>query len=525
MIIGFSRHSTGSGARAGNYLTNEINPVTKELREVAPEVVKGDMESTVQLIDSLSFKHKYSSGVLSFAPGVEVTAEMEQDIISGFERAAFAGLEADQYSIAWVRHEHASHHELHFLTARVELSSGKSMNVRPPGDKTKQLYDDVRSLVNDEYGLADPDDPERTRSLALPNYLEKMRAQEKRLGKELQEDLRRGIHGVIMDQVTQGVITSRDGVITALKGAGFEVPRAGKNYITVSDGTNKIRMKGIIYERQFESTRSIEGQLREADIGTERSAGRDISKVSERLERAIQSRARYNNERYQRPNELALGRDRGERERDLQRDTENIERDPKVDLVAGLQNVGDSSGSLSDCLWELRGPLEVHEQRSLAAGRGDLGETREPRLSQSSREERVSSLDRERPKEILEGAFYEGGGGKIHRDAQGVRTDGLVHREGNSLREIERLDGGGLYDRARETVDRSLKALRDAAQKARRVFEQAIERFAQAIQHGNEFVCRIEQALRGNERDHQRVAKQLERSVKRQKQQEMWIER
>jgi len=520
MIIGFSRHSTGLGARAGNYLTNEINPVTKELREVAPEVVKGDMESTVQLIDSLSFKHKYSSGVLSFAPGVAVSSEMEQDIISRFEGAAFAGLEADQYSIAWVRHEHASHHELHFLTARVELSSGKSMNVRPPGDKTKQLYDDVRSLVNDEYGLADPDDPERTRSLALPNYLEKMRAQEKRLGKETQDDLRQGIHGVIMDQVTQGVITSRDGVIEKLRGAGFEVPRAGKNYITVSDGTNKIRMKGIIYERQFESTRSIEGQLREADIGAERSAERDIGKVSERLERAIQARARYNNERYQRPNELDLRRDRGERERDLQRDTESIERDPKVDLVAGLENVGDSSGSLSNCLWELRGPLDVHEQGSHTAGRGDLRRESGGRAADASRENVESGIVGERSEEVLGRVVPRRQPGEVYRDAEGLF--------GQEMRDIPMREtevSGGLYDRARETVDRGLKALRDAAQKARRAFEQAIERFAQAVQRGNEFVQRIEQALRGTERDHQRVAKQLERSVKRQKQQQLGMER
>ena len=53
--------------------------------------------------------------------------------MDGFERVAFAGLEPDRYSILWVRHQHAGHHELHFVTPRMELVSGKSLNIHPPG--------------------------------------------------------------------------------------------------------------------------------------------------------------------------------------------------------------------------------------------------------------------------------------------------------------------------------------------------------------------------------------------------------
>src|SRR5690554_2341881 len=91
-----------------------------------PVVVRGDPEQTKNLIDSLDFKHKYTSGVLSFEAGEIITPEMENAIIDRFESVAFAGLEPDQYNILWVRHEHAGHHELHFVTRRVELESGKS---------------------------------------------------------------------------------------------------------------------------------------------------------------------------------------------------------------------------------------------------------------------------------------------------------------------------------------------------------------------------------------------------------------
>ncbi|MEB6138286.1 MbeD/MobD family mobilization/exclusion protein, partial [Klebsiella pneumoniae] len=40
--------------------------------------LRGSPKATEQLIDSLDFKHKYTSGVLSFAPNEKVTKEMEQ---------------------------------------------------------------------------------------------------------------------------------------------------------------------------------------------------------------------------------------------------------------------------------------------------------------------------------------------------------------------------------------------------------------------------------------------------------------
>ncbi|EME7447838.1 TPA: hypothetical protein RG646_RS22755, partial [Providencia rettgeri] len=65
MIVGFSGHGTGDGAGPTEYLTDEKRKGRENER---PEVVRGDPEQTRDLIDSLDFKHKYTSGVLSFAP-------------------------------------------------------------------------------------------------------------------------------------------------------------------------------------------------------------------------------------------------------------------------------------------------------------------------------------------------------------------------------------------------------------------------------------------------------------------------
>ena len=179
MIVGFSKYGTGGGYAPMRYFTSYTNP-DKSLRclpdgtPAPPVVLRGDPELVRHLIDGLKFKHTYTSGVLSFAPGEVITPEMEAAIMDAFEDAAFAGLEHDQYSILWTRHTHAGHHELNFLIPRVELSTGKSLNIRPPGSKAGDLFDAFRSMINARYGLADPDDPARAQDVSMSNIFAKL---------------------------------------------------------------------------------------------------------------------------------------------------------------------------------------------------------------------------------------------------------------------------------------------------------------------------------------------------------------
>ena len=244
MIVGFSRHGTGGGGGPVGYVTDKRRPGRENS---PPEVLRGSPEATRNLIDSLDFRHKYTSGVLSFAPKEKVTPEMEQAFMDRFEQVAFAGLEADQYNILWVRHTHAGHHELHFVTPRVELGTGKSLNIRPPGDAAKQAFDDLRSEINARYGLADPDDPRRAREIAQPDHELKIAAEALRRGEKPQEDVRLLIDAVFLSQrAAQGLIRSRSDVIEQVSDLGMQVTREGKNYITVSDPQSgqRWRMKG-----------------------------------------------------------------------------------------------------------------------------------------------------------------------------------------------------------------------------------------------------------------------------------------
>lgn len=170
-------HGQGAGEGPTNYLVREDYPG----RDVhLPDVLRGDPEITRALIDSLDTTWRFTAGALSWHPNDTVTPEQEQRVMDDFEALAFAGLEADQRNILWVRHVHAGHHELHFVIPRVELASGKALNPCPPG--WQKHFDLFRDLHNHREGWARPDDPARTR-MYTPAHADLHRARLLRWGK------------------------------------------------------------------------------------------------------------------------------------------------------------------------------------------------------------------------------------------------------------------------------------------------------------------------------------------------------
>jgi hypothetical protein len=300
VIVGFSKHGTGGGRGPTQYMTDE----QRAGRENAPPVVlRGDAEQTRQLIDSLEFKHKYTSGVLSFAPDEKITPKMEQAIMDRFESVAFGGLEPDQYDILWVRHTHAGHHELHFVTPRVELSTGKSLNIKPPGERAREHFDDFRSEINARYGLADPTDPDRARNVSTPDHELKIASEALRSGQKPPDNMRELIDGVLSQRAVQGLMRSREDVLEHVKDLGLDVMRTGKDYITVSEPKSgqRWRLKGGLYARDYEPSRTIE----KSDAARERDYSRPdpeaAQRYAQRVERHIAARAEYHQSRYPKP--------------------------------------------------------------------------------------------------------------------------------------------------------------------------------------------------------------------------------
>lgn len=291
MIVGFSSYGQGSGNAAMDYLTDKNR--TPEREGNPPEVIKGDIESTNALINNLEFQHKYTSGVLSFSHDEKITPEMEKAIIERFEQVAFAGMEKDRYDISWVRHSHAGHHELHFITPRVDLETGKSFNIKPPGKETQAVYDDFRSEINARYGLSSPDDPSRKRDIALSSGELKAKLTDR-------IDVKETVNEILDRQVIAGVVRNRADVVDSLKEMGFEINREGKNYLSIKDpeSSEKFRLKGTIYERDFTHSGTLEKAERERPRDYSKPDERIAGEFAERVNRHIEKRAEYNANRY-----------------------------------------------------------------------------------------------------------------------------------------------------------------------------------------------------------------------------------
>jgi hypothetical protein len=293
MIVGFSKHSKGGGSGPVNYLTQDVNP-DGSARTPLPQIVRGDAELMWRMIDAVPFERTYTSGVLSFAPGEIITPAMEEAIMDGFERVAFAGLAPDRYSILWVRHLHAGHHELHFVTPRMELVSGKSLNIHPPGRVSQAMFDTFRSQVNAEYGLADPEDPARARDVSLPNHIAKLQADANRKGKAFKEDIRETITAFIRREMDAGRIRNRGEVETYLKAQGFTLTRSGDDYVTVlMDTGERVRLKGGVYSRNGFNARETATRVRYGIPDRQRA-----DTLSAQLEPMVAARAHFHQQRY-----------------------------------------------------------------------------------------------------------------------------------------------------------------------------------------------------------------------------------
>lgn len=480
MIVGFSRHGTGDGRGPTQYMID----TQRAGREKAPPVVlRGDAGHTRRLIDSLEFKHKYTSGVLSFAPGETITPEMERAIMDRFEGVAFAGLEADQYNILWVRHTHAGHHELHFVTPRVELSSGKSLNIRPPGELAKAHFDDFRSEINARYGLADPTDPDRARNVSSPDHELKAASEALRRGEKPADDIRVLLDAILSQRAVQGLIRSREDVLKHVKDLGFDVTREGKDYITVSEPQSgqRWRLKGVLYGREYEPSRAIET----ADAARERDYSRPDEKAAkqfaERVNRHISARAEYHQSRYSKP----------EQKHRLELSKEQI-------LMADLSR----PEPLSRHLWrELGDDALLHKPNiSAASGRAEAGKQH----SVSGAEGRENSVSAVRARaetlrQSADGSEDIRGQRRGLHDSEGVLNDGAR----NPL--IERLKAfGAAIQRTTSGVRAGAKKLADdvrayftgepAVTPSSQRLEQASRDFGQSIA-GIQQVVQHEQAL------------------------------
>ncbi len=303
MLVKFFKGGTGKGKTPVEYLTRETDSRGVR-REPLPEVIKGNPHQTIQLIDSLDFKYKFHSGVISFAPEDAPTEAQQKAIIESFEKTAFPGLEADQYDILWVRHSHTSNGriELHFVTPRVELTTGKSLSIAPPG--WQNYYCHWRDKWNYEHQWSDPTDPNRAR-VYQPGYQALRDAQDQRLelaGRTVKkkEDYRKVITDYVTENIRLGKIKNRDDIINTLQKADLEITRTGSNYLTVTSNQigQRIRLKGGIYDASWRLEQRPTAEIGSGQKRNRTDIQRRIREAEAELSQRVTKRAELYQSRY-----------------------------------------------------------------------------------------------------------------------------------------------------------------------------------------------------------------------------------
>ena len=322
MLMKVFPHGTGEGDKPSRYLVRPDYPG----RDTAPpHVLRGDPAMTRALIDSIERRWKFTSGVLSWHPDEKISEAQEEEVMDAFECVAFAGLDADQRNILWVRHTHAGHHELHFLIPRLELSSGKDFNACPPG--WQKDFDVFRDLF---------------------------KAHMERWGREIRESDRNRakevIHAFLKEKVTQGLVRNREDILSALKEQGLRINREGRDYISViaPDSGMKMRFRGGFYAVGWtpKTAPPKAAQEEESEERKKETARRMVARLQPAFERVIEKRAACNIKRYpakwkQLPDEEALLLPRIQEDTFHERNRTDADTEPETD-GRKLQRTADS---------------------------------------------------------------------------------------------------------------------------------------------------------------------------------------
>lgn len=309
MYIKFLKHGQGSPSKAAGYLVDEKDHLDRPRQDV--QVLCGDPQTFTAIAESIQNEWKYTSGVIAWSKSDNPTDEQIKEVLEAFERHAFSGLEPSQYHMTAVLHEEddGSKH-VHFLVPRVELETGKALNIAPPNHQ--KYYDPLRDHFNYKNGWDRPDGIALQRDTQQPNHEHFIDKAAIRAGLKDRpvKDVRELVGDFLEQRIEHGFIRNRSDVVDALKELG-EVTRQGKDYISlkIDEESKAIRLKGAFYEQEFSIKSYIEDRARTAnDAGTSRefrAVSADHQKRAEQCReeftRLATKRSEYNAERYQRP--------------------------------------------------------------------------------------------------------------------------------------------------------------------------------------------------------------------------------
>lgn len=303
MHIKFTKHGKGCPRKAVGYLLAE-----KDAKgDLRPDIqtLRGDAKTFVSIVESLDFDYRYSSAVIAWSKDDNPSDAQIQETLDQFEKHAFADLDPTRYHMNAVLHvaQDGSKH-VHVLVPRVDLGTGKSLNIAPPGHE--KYFDKVRDYLNEKYSWSKPDDLAVLKAdVQLPHHTHSQRAAavEINFSGKTKPEKKELLNKIIGQRINAGVIQDRIDVVQTLAEYGI-ITRNAKDTISVKLHGDKtaVKLAGEFYKDGFNVTAYAENRARaEADQSSSRTNEVDAKRVNElysKLQRATESRARFFADKY-----------------------------------------------------------------------------------------------------------------------------------------------------------------------------------------------------------------------------------
>ena len=306
MYIKIFAHGKGDASSAASYVMDDVDHLNIVRADV--QVLRGDPQTFAAIAESIENQWKYTSGAICWSVEDNPTDDDINEVLDDFERHAFAGLQPHQYHFTAVLHQEddGSKH-VHFLVPRIELDTGKALNIAPPGHAN--YFDPLRDYFNYKKGWSRPDDETLKRDTQTPDHdhFQNMSAIKAGLVGKKADDIREVVGEYLEQRIKFGHIQNRQSVLDALSEIG-EITRINDKFISLKlDGAKKaVRLKGAFYESEFSVESYIENRTRKENDAGASNTSRFISEQDKeyaeelraRVTELAQKRAAYNEHRY-----------------------------------------------------------------------------------------------------------------------------------------------------------------------------------------------------------------------------------
>ena len=254
--IKFLSHGKGSAAHASAYVLDELDHLGNVRAGV--EVLRGDATTFNAVCDASPHLWKYTSGVIAWSKEDSPTDEQIKEVLDQFEKHAFSGLDSSQYHLFAVLHtdDDGSKH-IHVLAPRLDIQSGKSLNIAPPGHE--KHFDSLRDYFNTKYQWSRPDDLLLMQTTQEPNHIAKLNAQAKKILNE--QDLTnltksqfcKVIDNYVKTLLKTQTVKNRAEIVSCIEQLeGVASVRAQQTVTVTLNNGKKHRLSGDFYHEQFE---------------------------------------------------------------------------------------------------------------------------------------------------------------------------------------------------------------------------------------------------------------------------------